>query len=92
MANKPMGKPRVTISSSIPLEIWEEARANNWKWQDIIICGMINKRGMPELLERVRELEANNQSLTTKLSNYAQKYWELDQKIKDNGVKSNGSK
>lgn len=80
-------KARITISSSIPFEIWEEAQNANWKWQDIIICGMIHKRGMPEMLERMKELEQNNTNLSQKLANYAKKYWELEEKLAQNEAK-----
>jgi hypothetical protein len=76
---------RVTISSSIPIELWQEAQSNHWKWQDLIIRGIQHRKEMPKVLERMRELEENNEKISKKLFFYVEKYRELEQNIQKAG-------
>lgn len=74
---------RVTISSSIPLDKWELATQNNWKWQDLILMGIQAKQNMPNLLERQREIERVNEEMAEKLRKYALRVYELEEEMKN---------
>lgn len=63
-----MGQERLTgeivITLTIPTPIWNEAKAHGWHYKEIFIAGMESKRGMPNIMTRMKELEDGNAKLS----------------------------
>lgn len=56
----------VTISTTIPSEIYREIKQKNLKFSQLILKGLTSEKNFPEMLGRQRELEE-------KLTKYQQK-------------------
>lgn len=74
---------RVTITSSVPFELWEECIKNGWKWQEIFIRGVQARKEFPAFLERMRDFEAENTQLRNKLQRLAMELYELKESGKN---------
>ncbi len=55
------------ITTTLPVEIIKEIKERMLHYNELIIIGLQAKKGMPNLLERVRELETGNIKLQKKL-------------------------
>lgn len=72
---------RVALSTAIPYEQWEEAVANNWKWNDLILTGISAKRGNEKILSRIASLEEDAEKAKEKIRSLAMKNNELNTEI-----------
>lgn len=72
---------RVALSTAIPYEQWNEAIANNWKWNDLILTGIQAKKGMEKILNRISSLEEDSIKATQKIRDLAMKNNELNAEI-----------
>jgi len=64
---------RVPVSTTISREEFEEIKANNWHYNELIGLGILGKKNNPAILERISELEAGNKKLSAKLSEFYNK-------------------
>lgn len=82
MENSEMGvHVNVPITSSIPEDLYREAKAKHWKWQEIFIAGIQAKKEYPAILQRLGDLEADKKKLAERLQHYAYKVQDQDLEI-----------
>ena len=73
-------EPIVTVSTTIPLTVYQGIKENGFKMNFLIQRGYLLATGEPQLADRVRELEAANDKLIRKLNELAQQNFEYEQK------------
>lgn len=79
---------KTTISTTIPIEIYEEAKKRHFKWNDLLITGFQARIDSPKWQERQRDTEEKVIKLAQKVTELTQKNWELLEKIQKIGEKN----
>jgi len=67
-SNKKEYEKVVAISTTIPISLYKEIKENSWHFNELIISGVQQRKGMPQLTDRLGELEEGNQRLQRKLT------------------------
>ena len=60
------------ISLMLDEELVKECKTKGWHYREIFLAGISSKRGTPEVLSRIQELEEGNKKLQGKLSQFWQ--------------------
>lgn len=71
-------KHTTQISTTIPTDLYLEIKKNRWKINDLVIIGAQAKKGMPKILDRLRETEQGNDKLQAKITQLSVKLIELE--------------
>lgn len=58
----------IMISAMIPISAWKYCKEKGWKFRELFLLGIETKQGMPNLLQRMNELEDGNKRLQQKLT------------------------
>lgn len=73
------------ITTTIPQQLYEEARARHWKHNDLWLLGFQIKKNNP-VLDRVREIERENEELSRKLERLAKRLYSIQEATKESGL------
>jgi hypothetical protein len=68
------------ITMHIPDEILLECKGKGWHYKEVFLAGVNQLRGMPNLLNRITELEQGNKKLQKALSSLWEEKNVLEQK------------
>lgn len=68
------------VTTTIPVAIKEEARKRGISIQSLVIRGWQSVDSFPAALERIRELEKNNEKLALRLQSTNEELWRIKEK------------
>jgi hypothetical protein len=77
--NEERNKNIKQITTTIPIEVWQEAKNRRFSWQELIISGLEARKGNPILMERLQEYQEDSKKAQAKLRELALKFYELEQ-------------
>ena len=75
-------KAMVAITTSIPIELRDEARRKGISFQSLVIKGWHAMHGEPVLSERLGDMEKNIARLQERLTNRDMEVWKLQDELK----------
>ena len=58
----------ITTSTTISHEAWQQIKLNKWRVNELIMLGISAKMNNPQLIDRIKELEAGNDRLQKRLT------------------------
>ena len=61
------------ITTTIPTDIYIEIKKNRWKVPDLIMLGIVGKKGNVALIERIKEQEQKIRNMSLTLQHYVDK-------------------
>lgn len=76
----------ITITTCLSKDLHAKIKQNGFKVPELIKLGYLAKIGNPQLLSRIRELEAINVILSDKLARFAKKLYNFELKYGDLSV------
>jgi len=68
----------ITTSTTIRREIYDRIKKEGWKVSELVRLGVCAKEQNPQLIQRIKELEAENSKISAKLQTYAKRLFELE--------------
>jgi len=74
------------ISIMVNEEIVAECHTKGWHYREVFLAGVASKRGMPEVSDRIHELEEGNKKLQHKLSVFWQQLAAMTPKEGQDGL------
>lgn len=73
----------VTISTTVPIDQYQEAQKNKWAHNELWLLGFQAKKNNPQLIERLNLMEKANRDALTRIARLQNKVWALEEGIKD---------
>lgn len=70
-----------TITTTIPMDVYEEVKKEHWRWNELIFMGIQAKRSFPNVLDRQNSAESDIARLSEKVQKLARDKFELMERL-----------
>jgi len=71
-----------TISTTVPIAIYNEIKAKGLKFSDLLRAGFANRTNFERVTFRMRDMEDKLEKLSVKLSEVNMKNWKMESELK----------
>lgn len=73
----------VPISTTIPIDRYEECKKNKWAFNELLLIGIEAKKNMPAMTDRLAKLEKAHTDSLNRIARLQNKVWALEQGVQE---------